>query len=157
MERKYNSSIRFDSPGEVNGHFLEIKLTYEQPVTEEDYESMLSAYQNIFSHKAGRQVPYEEISVKPEIGELTEVGTCFISKLESPLYCGLMGIHSRAPYALPKLIGELKNYQREKKLRHMDGKLLQHVVNGLTDIVEPKSKLNSLVRRIPFRKGSKYE
>lgn len=149
MERRYKSSLRFDRPGNNLGHFLEIELTFEHPVTEQDYESFVSAYQHIISQRAGRQIPRGEISVGLKIGELRESTAYFTASLGNPLWIGLEGIHKSAPYVLPKFIEELDDYQRERKLRYMDKKLVQHVINGLLKIVndgkKPKKHANGFL------------
>ncbi len=143
MGKKYKSSIKFDSLGENLGHYLDIEVTYEHPVTDQDYESDVSAFQKIFTQRAGREIPLEEISVKPRIGELRESVLSFRSQLESPVCPILEEVHRRAQYVLPKLIEELDHYQINNKLRYMDRRLVQHVINGLIEIVTPQKRSRS--------------
>lgn len=156
MGGKYKSSIEFNSRDDMLGHSLNVELKFERPVTQKDYESMLDYYQWKFSKNAGRQIPRDEITVEPGLGELTECDLYFTAKLGSPLYGGLKDVHQRALYVLPRFIEELDNYQRVNHLRHMDLKLLHHVINGLMEIVGPKDKPNSLGKHLlPFFSRSK--
>jgi len=95
MSGKYNSSIELDGPGDID-RFLKIEISYEEPVTEQDHELMVFVYQKKFSRKAGREVPREEIYVKPKVGELQEVKSVFTTRLGKPLYIGLRGCSSES-------------------------------------------------------------
>jgi len=134
MKEKYSSSIKFDGPGDARGHFLDIKITFGHRVTQEEYDSNMDFYQMRFSQKTGKQVPREEISVTPKVGELIESELHFEARLGRPLYDGIKDVHQKAPYVLPKLIEDLNN--QKKELREVDRRLVLHVVNGLIDIVE---------------------
>ena len=129
MGNKYKSSIKFEN------EVLDIELNYEQCTTKEEEESLKRSYQTIFSRRAKKEVPIDEIKVNPVEGEITEVITYFRVKLCEPLYIGLLDIHQRVQYVLPNLVEDLKNYSKQKNIKGTNKKLIQYAINGLEEIL----------------------
>ncbi|MFH1636996.1 MAG: hypothetical protein ABIB71_01060 [Candidatus Woesearchaeota archaeon] len=129
-DKKYRSTIKFKKD------LLEISISYERAITREDMESYLDYYQWRFSQKTGKPVPREEIIVSPKAGELIEEATLFIVTVGHPLYVGLSFVHQRAPYVLPKLIEDLRQYREKYVLQENQEELIQHTVGGLEGIIE---------------------
>jgi hypothetical protein len=155
-ERTYNSDIRittvrkFEEEGglfsinpteeeleRLNEPLLDVKVGYEHPRTQEDVDRDLDYYQWCFSQKAGREVPRDEIEVD-STGIMVKGTTGFIKKLGKPLYIGLDVLHQEAPYVLPKLIEDLRNYEADQNLGDKETILIKEVIAGLKGIVNNK-------------------
>ncbi len=126
--KKYASTIKLRKSS------LDIEVSYECRVTEEEEERMRDYYQWRFSQRAGRQVPREEIKVKPVKGDLQELITYFRVKLKEPVHTALL-VQEKAPYVLPLLIGDLRKYREEHNLRGYKAKLVRHAIKGLAKII----------------------
>jgi len=126
--KKYASTIKLKKSS------LDVEVSYECRVTQEEEERMRDYYQWRFSQRAGRQVPREEIKVKPAKGDSHELITFFRVKLRRPLYTALF-VQEKAPYVLPLLIEDLKKYREEHNLHGYKARLIQHAIKGLAKII----------------------
>jgi len=125
---KYNSKISFETSA------LVIAVAYERSVTKQDEAHIKATYQRLFSAKAGRNIPKEEIKVSPATNETMELTTHFSVRLGKPLYVGLPLLHQKAPYVLPRLIQNLKKYPT-KSLQEPQIRLIRYAIAGLEEIV----------------------
>ena len=151
MEMKYKSSIRFDEPRDVRGHFLEFEVKYQRKVTKDEHEELVLYYNDLYKQRHGEHVKLEEISVSPKEGEFQDETAYFVTQLQTPLSHIAKSIHRKAPYVLPKLIDDLNNIDRNK-LRDMDRKLLNHTIDRLTEIVEPERRKDKSLLQEMFKK-----
>lgn len=137
-ERFYNLSIKFDEPWKI---CLDIAIGYEYPTTKEEVERNLDFYQWHFSKKLGKNVPREEVKVRPLEGELIRVTTHFRVRPEEPLHPGLLQIlHRNAPYVLPRAADDLNKYILEHKLNENEIALVKKAANSLKEIIESEEK-----------------
>lgn len=153
-ERTYNSDIRmttvrkFEEEGglsvinppkeeleRLSEPLLDVKVGYEHPRTQEDVDRDLDYYQWRFSQKLGKEVHRDEIEVDPA-GVMVKGTTGFIKKLGKPLYIGLDVLHQTAPYVLPRLIEDLRNYEADQNLGDKETILIKETITGLKKIVD---------------------
>lgn len=133
-ERKEYPIIEFDNDN--LGRALRICFQHNSPVTQDDVNWRRWVAQQRISQRLGKEVPLEEIIVRPGIGESYEAITCFRVKHGQPLYIGLKGVHSGDPLALPKLVASLDRYRGENALGRVQAGLVEYAISGLREIVE---------------------
>ena len=125
-ERRYESLIKF------NDGRLQVTVTFECPATREEKEVLRKFYQ--------QRHPNEEVGVHPMEGELAErIAFFYVSLGENPnrpLGSWVpIKIHRQAPYVLPRLIEDLKEYGKDN-YQEPEIQLTHSLINGLRRIVE---------------------
>lgn len=135
MDNKhYHSLIEFKKSS------LEVTVEYEQITTRKEVESVLDYFQWRFSQKTGKEVPREEIKVNLTEGDVHKTETYFCVRLNEPIYGGLILVHQRALYVLPKLVEELTQYHEDlkPKLKNNSLQLIEQCIVDLKNIIEQK-------------------
>lgn len=116
---------------------ITINFAHDHVETEEEVQARRTFYQQQFSHRAGREIPLDEISVTPEEGIVHQVQTSFKVSSGEPLYSGLFYLHQENPELLPKLVKDLEAYRGRHFLDQKQHILLDCAVDGLQIIIGP--------------------
>lgn len=94
---------------------LWITFAYQHTVTKEEAEHLLDFYQVLFSQRAGRPIPREEIILGRGEGDITESKVTYISGVRGKPWPGLHVIHGEDPTILPILRDSLIKYRKTHK------------------------------------------
>ncbi len=129
---------------QIHEDSLEIRVKYDYIFSKEEEKQSIDYYQWRFSQKTGKQVPKEEIKVRPRAGERAKTESWIRASLDdenlSELFYHL--IHKRAPHVLPKLAKDLKDYRiknYEKKLLvngEETDKLISYTIKTIYDVIK---------------------
>lgn len=122
---------------------LTVKFEHDCIASKNEVEWHRWVTQQRISQRLGRDVPIEEIYVRPEVGEVYKAVTSFRVGLDTKeLYIGLRILHHSDPSTLLALLEQLESYDKQHELSAKQQHLLRNAIGGLKRIINPEIDKN---------------